>query len=131
MSLPVIGVGVIAAATAWELRDACLMMGEMRALDAAFNPDDPVREDEVCGMEVPTRAELWEKVRASPGAVWAGAQGLYDDLPELSAAYGRGAGWLGGLWDQAFGEDAPAAPPLPPEGLLSGPDTPSATGAAP
>ena len=54
-------------------------------------------------------AELWEKVRASPGAVWAGAQGLYDDLPDLSAAaYGRGAGWLGGLWDQAFGEDAAA-----------------------
>lgn len=133
-ALPVIGIGVIAAATAWELADACAMMGEMRALDAAFNPDDPVREDEVCGMEVPTRAELWEKVRASPGAVWAGAQGLYDDLPDLSAAaYGRGAGWLGGLWDQAFGEDAPAAPPLPPEGLLSGPDTrtPSATGAAP
>lgn len=109
-ALPVIGVGVIAAATAWELRDACLMMGEMRALDAAFNPDDPVTDDEICGLTPPTREELWQMVRSSPGAAWDAARGLYDELPEVSpgSSYARISGWAGGVYDRAFG-DAPEA----------------------
>ena len=114
-ALPVIGIGVIVAATAWELTDACAMMGEMRALDAAFNPDDPVTDDEVCGMKVPTREELWQKISASPGAVWQGAQAMYDGLPEISitGAYARSVAWLGRMWgdDEAEAEaDADAAP---------------------
>lgn len=111
-ALPVIGVGVIAAATAWELRDACLMMGEMRALDAAFNPDDPVTDDEICGLTPPTREELWQMVRSSPGAAWDAARGLYDGLPDVSpgGSYARISGWAGGVYDRAFG-DAPEAAP--------------------
>lgn len=111
-ALPVIGVGVIAAATAWELRDACLMMGEMRALDAAFNPDDPVTDDEICGLTPPTREELWQMVRSSPGAAWDAARGLYDGLPEVSlgGSYARISGWAGEVYDWAFG-DAPEAAP--------------------
>lgn len=116
-ALPVIGIGVIVAATAWELTDACAMMGEMRALDAAFNPDDPMTDDEVCGMKVPTREELWQKISASPGAVWQGAQAMYDGLPDVSISrgYQRSVTWLGGAWDSAFGGDAASdAAPLQP-----------------
>ncbi|MDS9467089.1 hypothetical protein RGQ15_05805 [Paracoccus sp. MBLB3053] len=108
-ALPVIGVGVIAAATAWELHDACALMQEMRELDAAFNPDEPVTEDEVCGISPPSRDEVWQAVKTSPAAAWHGAQGLYDDLPEvsISASYDWTLGKLSGIWHW-FEDDAAA-----------------------
>lgn len=107
-ALPAVGVGVIAAATAWELRDACQMMREMRELDAAFNPDDPISDDEVCGTKVPSREELWSMVRASPAAAWDKARGLYGSLPEgtLSRAYARSIDWMGSAWDSVLGADS-------------------------
>lgn len=119
-ALPVIGVGVIVAATAWELHDACQMMKEMRELDAAFNPDDPMSEDEVCGLRPPTRAEIWQSVKDSPGAVWEGAKGLYGDLPDVSftGSYEWTVAKISGLFSsdddqtatkvQIEGEDAPS-----------------------
>lgn len=114
-ALPVIGVGVIVAATAWELSDACAMMGEMRALDAAFNPDDPETDDEVCGMKPPTRAELWASIKASPGAAWESAREMYDSLPEvsISATYASTIAYLAGRWDAVFGDDPDPAEALP------------------
>lgn len=108
-ALPVVGVGVIVAATAWELSDACALMSDMRELDAAFHPDDPVSTDQICGLKVPTQAELWASIKASPGAAWDSAQGLYNGLPDISisAAYSLGIGYLGGLVDTAFGGDEP------------------------
>ncbi len=114
-ALPVVGVGVIVAATAWELSDACALMGEMRALDAAFNPDDPVTDDEICGMKPPTRAELWASIKASPGAAWEKAQGMYDGLPEvsLSGSYDWIIASLAGLWNTMFGDDPDPEEALP------------------
>lgn len=98
-ALPVIGVAVIVAATAWELKDSCDLMREMRDLDAAFNPDDPVDPDEVCGMTPPTRAEIWAAVLASPGAIWSAAGKTYDSLPslDLPKAYGWTVSKLSGF----------------------------------
>lgn len=114
-ALPVIGTGVIVAATAWELGDACAMMGEMRALDAAFNPDDPVTDDEICGLEVPTRADLWAGIKASPAAAWERARGLYDGLPDvsISATYSHSVSYLAGLMDGAFSDDSDPPPVAP------------------
>lgn len=118
-ALPVVGVGVIVAATAWELRDSCELMKDMRALDAAFNPDDPVSEDEICGLKPPTRDEVWQAVRNSPGAAWDSARGLYGELPEisLSASYDWTLARLSGIWDWS-GDDVAAPDPAahPPEG---------------
>ncbi|MDO5647695.1 hypothetical protein [Paracoccus sp. (in: a-proteobacteria)] len=104
-ALPVVGIGVIAAATAWEIHDACQLMGDMRELDAAFNPDNPTRDAEVCGMTVPTRADLWRSIKSSPGAAWDGARGMYDGLPELSfgRAWGAFSAAFGRAYDRAFG----------------------------
>lgn len=125
-ALPVIGIGVIAAATAWEMHDACQMMGEMRALDAAFNPENPISDDEVCGMKVPARAELWAMVKASPAIVWDRTRAMYAGLPELSltGAYDRALTWLGGTWDWVFGEDAAAKPPAA-AGMAAGAEPPA------
>lgn len=87
-ALPVVGVGVIVAATAWELSDSCEMIRELRELDAAFNPADPISEDEICGITPPTRDEVWQAVRSSPEAAWRQAQTLYADLPDMA-----GSGW--------------------------------------
>ncbi|WP_415391788.1 hypothetical protein [Paracoccus sp. SJTW-4] len=114
-ALPMIGVGVIVAATAWELSDACALMGEMRELDAAFNPNDPVTDDEICGMKPPTRAELWASIKASPGAAWDTARGMYDSLPEVSfsGTYASTVAYLAGRWDAVFGDDPDPAEALP------------------
>lgn len=83
-ALPFIGIAVVAGATAWEISDACALMEDVHALDVAFNPGRAIDWAEVCGKPVPTRAELWETVRSSPAAAWAGAGHLYEDLPEIS-----------------------------------------------
>ncbi|SMO76682.1 hypothetical protein [Paracoccus laeviglucosivorans] len=108
-ALPVIGVGVIVAATAWELSDSCQMMQEMRELDAAFNPENPISEDEVCGIKPPTRDEIWTAVKSSPGTAWNGAKSLYADLPEvsISASYDWTLARLSGMSDWIMGSDAP------------------------
>lgn len=95
-ALPIVGVGVIVAATAWELNDACQLVKEMRELDSAFNPDNLIGEDEICGIKPPTREEVWHAIKSSPGAAWDSAKGLYADLPEadLSSSYNHVAGWM-------------------------------------
>jgi hypothetical protein len=83
-AMPVIGVGVIVAATAWELHDACEMIKDLHELDVAFNPEDAIDAREVCGMQAPTNAELWQTIRQSPGDAWKRVRGLYDNLPDVS-----------------------------------------------
>ncbi|MRX49757.1 hypothetical protein GI374_04685 [Paracoccus sp. S-4012] len=122
-ALPVVGIGVIAAATAWELHDACEMMKDMRELDVAMNPDRalPPEATAVCGMQAPSRTEIWNAVASSPGSAWEGAQGFYDELPELSLGgfFERTIGMFRATYDWAFAEPvgplaadgtAPAAP---------------------
>lgn len=105
-ALPVVGIGVVAAATAWEVHDACELMREMGELERAFAGTEPSK-DEVCGQQVPTRAELWAMVKASPSAAWDTAAGLYDGLPDwsLGAAYDSLVGWGAGAYDTVFGAD--------------------------
>jgi hypothetical protein len=105
-ALPVVGIGVIAAATAWEIHDACELLREMGELERAFAGTAP-SEDEVCGQEVPTRAELWAQVKASPAAAWDAAVGLYDGLPEWSVSgfYESVLGLGSGAYNYLFGAD--------------------------
>ena len=96
-ALPFVGVGVILAATAWEINDSCEMMKDLRELDLAFNPDSATKGTEVCGMEVPERAEVWKSIRESPAAAWNGAQEYMPGLPDFSKSYASGlarvTGW--------------------------------------
>jgi hypothetical protein len=83
-ALPFIGIAVVVAATTWELRDACKTMEDLHELDVSLNPDRAIESGEVCGMEMPTAAEVRDKVFASPGVVWGEMKAQYDDLPEFS-----------------------------------------------
>lgn len=86
-ALPVVGIGVIVGATAWEINDSCEMMKDLHALDVAFNPESAIDGTEVCGMRVPDRAEVWQKIRESPAAAWNRAKEYMPDLPDFSETY--------------------------------------------
>ena len=105
-ALPVVGLGVVAAATAGEVHDACELMREMGELERAFAGTAP-SEDEICGQQVPTGAELWAMVKDSPAAAWDAATGLYDGLPDwsVSGTYQSIIGWGAGAYDSLFGAD--------------------------
>lgn len=71
-SLPWIGAAAVIAATGYDLKMSCDTMKDMREIELAVNPqaeDDPDVEW-VCGMRVPTEAEVWETIKAGPNAVW-------------------------------------------------------------
>ncbi len=55
---PFVGTAVIVSATALELYDACEMLKDLHALDAAFNGGSGIDSGEVCGMTVPRIAGL-------------------------------------------------------------------------
>lgn len=89
-ALPLVGVGVVAAATAYDLYDACELMKDLHALDVAFNPENAISGQEVCGMRAPTKDEIWASVAASPGAAWSTATSYYQGLSadDVSAMFG-------------------------------------------
>ncbi len=82
-AVPVWGTAIIVAATAVELNDdLCQTLIDMTELQRSFSPDVEISEEQltVCSMEVPSRAEIWERARNSPGAVWSAAQ---DAMPSM------------------------------------------------
>lgn len=87
-AIPVAGTAVIVAATALELNDACVIMQDLHELDVAFNPEKAFGSDatEVCGMKAPTADELWEAVKASPGAAWDGVRESVPTLPDIDTS---------------------------------------------
>lgn len=100
-ALPIVGIAVIAAATAWELKDTCDLLNDMRELDAAFN-DNPISPDEVCGMHVPSGTEVWDSVTASPGKVWEASKDRFSDIKEIELPIWIKTvlSWGGGLFDE-------------------------------
>lgn len=110
-ALPILGVAVVAGATAWEVKDACEMMKDMHALDLAFNPDHEISEREVCGARVPTTRELWVMIKASPKAVWDSATAQVADLPEVNWAspYHWVVDLASSVGDRFWGMDAEVA----------------------
>lgn len=84
-AIPWIGIAVVVAATAYDLDMSCETMKDMKALDLAMNPsaDEGADVDTVCGMVVPTKEEVWEAVKASPGAAWDAAASVLTGLPDM------------------------------------------------
>ncbi|WP_413875729.1 hypothetical protein [Albidovulum sp.] len=82
-SIPVYGIAVVVGATTWEVADACAMMSDMHALDVAFNPEHAISDREVCGMEVPTAGEIWERIKSAPGEIWQDMKDMNFHLPDL------------------------------------------------
>lgn len=104
-SVPVYGVAVIVASTAYELKVSCDNMRDMREIALQLDPSYDAGGDEkyVCGLEVPTKEEVWQMVKNSPDAAWSLAQGAYegavDSIPSWEGIKsGAGSTW-GGIKD--------------------------------
>ena len=71
-ALPFFGVAVIVGATGYEMHEACATMQDLHDLQLLVSPEDADAEDRdaVCGIEVPTKEELWEGIKSAPGAAW-------------------------------------------------------------
>lgn len=84
-AIPWIGVGVVVAATAYDLDMSCQTMKDMKALEQALDPTSVDERDvsQVCGMKVPTADEVWEAVKASPGQAWNAAASVLSGLPSV------------------------------------------------
>lgn len=84
-AIPVVGIGVVVGVTGLELRDSCNTLKDLKELEASFNPAASAEEDVqvVCGMEVPSRDEVWQKVKSSPGEAWEAMKLYLPDLEEL------------------------------------------------
>lgn len=109
-ALPVVGIGVIVAATAYELNMSCENMRDLYELQIELDPSlaNPADRDMVCGLQVPTRDELWQSIKASPGAAWdkavGAAEGTADwarslERPDFSGAWQWVGSSVGGLFD--------------------------------
>lgn len=95
-ALPFVGVAVIAGVTALEVYDMCEVLKDMHELNVAFDPSlaKPDEVQTICSLEVPTREELWETVKSSPGDAWRGAK---DAVPTLEAIRSIEVDWRGYL----------------------------------
>jgi len=84
-AIPWIGVGVVVAATAYDLDMSCQTMKDMKALEQAMTPSAADESDvsQVCGLKVPTADEVWEAVKASPGKAWNAAASVLSGLPSV------------------------------------------------
>lgn len=82
-AIPVVGIGAVLAVTTWELTEACGIMRDMKELNIVLGSAEPVSDDAVCGMEPPTRKQVWDTVKDSPGAAWKAVKEFGVNLPDL------------------------------------------------
>ena len=84
-ALPWIGIGVVVAATTYDLKNTCDTMTDAHALELAFQKDatDTAEVDSVCGLKVPTAEEIWTEIAASPGQVWDATKSVLSGLPDV------------------------------------------------
>ena len=84
-AIPWIGTAVIVGVTSLEIRDLCLTMKDMTALQRAFDPSFKTNEDdlEVCAIKVPPKEEIIAAVKASPGKAWEAAKKATPSLEDI------------------------------------------------
>jgi hypothetical protein len=61
-SIPYVGVAVVLGVTALDLRDTCETLKDMNELNTAFGLE-PEDQTKVCGIAVPTKAEVVDKIK--------------------------------------------------------------------
>jgi hypothetical protein len=120
-SIPIYGIAVVIAATSFELAMACKDMRDMYELQVAIDPAGsiPADRDQVCGLQVPTRDEIWAGLKSSPGVLWQRSKNSLDaglnsageavdgvqdriaglEMPSFSGVWQRLVNWSTGLRD--------------------------------
>ena len=82
-AIPGVGIGAALAVTTWELTEACGIMRDMKELNIALGSAESVADDAVCGMEPPTKKQVWDTIKHSPGAAWKAVKEFGVNLPDL------------------------------------------------
>lgn len=123
-AIPFVGIGVIAAALALEIRDACDTARDMHVLDGLMA--DPLADPAIlangfsCSELIPQAEDLpdgdaiMQRMRESPSKAWASGRAWFETLPDFTPpdlAVGRE--WLPGLppWSRNGAKDADRAAP--------------------
>lgn len=99
-AIPFYGIAIIVGATTYELKSSCDTMNDLYDLQLAIDPATatPDDRDMVCGLQVPTKEEIWSAIKSSPGAVWdstvqsaqdAGAWAASLERPDFSGVWNR------------------------------------------
>ncbi len=88
-AIPYLGIAVILSVTAYDLYDSCDTIKDLHELTIALDPSRKLSNDQtaVCGMEVPSTDEIWEKVKKSPGEAYSGAFAYSPGLPEFEMPF--------------------------------------------
>ena len=105
-AIPWLGTAVIVSATALELADMCATIQDMTSLQRALDPSiiAPPEEAEVCGMQVPTRKELWNAAKNAPAQAWEAGIEIMPTADELREIELSDIDWRG--MGNAFAESA-------------------------
>ena len=93
-ALPYVGTTVVVGAAAWEIKGHCDTIRDMTTIQREVDnlillepePSKSRSEGErtVCGMDVPTREEIWNQIRTAPLAVWHHSRDFLTDLEPIS-----------------------------------------------
>ena len=73
-------------------------MSDLYDLQVEIDPTqaNPTDRDMVCGLQVPTKDELWSSIKTAPGAVWDRAVGAAEGTADWAVSLERpdfGGGW--------------------------------------
>jgi hypothetical protein len=81
-AVPYLGTAAIVGLTALDIKDLCEMALSSRQMYYSIFPEETPGEEDptVCGLNVPTRSELWTMAKSAPGQAFAATK---DALPEL------------------------------------------------
>lgn len=99
-AVPVYGIAVIVGVTGFELKSSCDTMKDMEELASQLDPNYDVEDEtaEVCGMKVPSREEILQKIKDSPEIAWKMAQSAYDGAMYMIPTWDTVKEMPGAVW---------------------------------
>ena len=84
-AIPFLGISAVVGISGWELKNYCDTAKEMSELNLIFNPSiEDAGVNKTCGLEIPSKVEVWDKIKNSPSAAWDNARNYSPDMPEFS-----------------------------------------------
>jgi len=104
-SIPVYGIAIVLAATAYEINAACDNMKDLYELQVAIDPESARSDDKnsVCAIELPTKEQLWQNFKDSPQTTWDASIAKIGDIsdsvttmepPEFGGMWQRFMNWV-------------------------------------
>lgn len=84
-AIPYAGTAVVAGALVYEIRDLCHTIQDMKEIQREIDPSEINSEDgsEVCGMRIPTQAEILNQIAMAPLDAWERSREFLADLDPM------------------------------------------------